>query len=198
MHRRPRALALLLVLLLVLGAACGGDDADDGAEPGDAPETTSSTAPPDEEEPVEEEPDEEEPASDGALPAACDLVDPAALPDGLAAVTPEADDDTAIDGLDYSQCTWESEDVLLVVAVIDGPARYEMHAENLPGEPLSGVGDEAITAPGISSETRGGSGGRTVSALVGDRTLVVALRLEGETTPDDVVPLATAAVDRMG
>lgn len=198
----PRPTAALVVLLLALGASCGGDDGTSDEDAGSsttvpaeaAPTTVSTEAPPTTA--TTGDPGSEE--ESGALPSACDLVDPTALPADLAAASPESDDGTSIDGLGYSQCTWESEETLLVVAVVDGPERYEMHVENLPGEPLDGVGDEAITAPGISSETRGASGGRTVSALVGDRTLVVALRLDGETTPADVLPFASAAVERLG
>lgn len=134
----------------------------------------------------------------GELPDACGLLEAAELEPVVGSVEPEAERDTSIDGLDYRQCTWESADTLLIVAVVDGSERFETHVANLGGEPVDGVGDEALVATGMSSETRGGTGGRTISARVGDRTVVVALRLPGETPTDAVLPLAQAVAGRVG
>jgi hypothetical protein len=197
---RNRTLAAGTLAAALLLAACGGDDG--GAEEGttappaetstSAEVETSTTA----EEPEDAEPDDGEEA--GAIPDACSLVEPAEVEALVGAAEPEGETETAIDGLEYSQCIWETDDAMLVVAVVEGEDRFAMHGENLPAEPLEGVGDEAITAPGVSSETRGATGGRTISALVDGNTLVVALRVPGETSIDLVAPIATTIAGRLG
>lgn len=194
---RTRTAALVAIALapLLLGA-CG--DEDDSA-------TTSTTAPadpaagdgPDADADGGADEDDGEAGAEGAVPDACTLVEPAEVEALVGDATGTEERDVALDGLEYSQCTWENEESMLIVAVVGGPERHEMHQDTLPGDPLEGVGDQAITAPGVSSETTGATGGRTISALVDDRTLVVALKVPGQTTVDLVAPIATTVADRL-
>lgn len=185
---RTRTAALVVVAFapLLLGA-CGDDD--------DSAATSPTTA----DDPAADDgtDDDGEAADGGSVPDACTLVEPAEVEALIGAATGEEERDVALDGLEFSQCTWETEESMLIVAVVDGPERHEMHQDTLPGEPLEGVGDQAITAPGVSSETTGATGGRTISALVGDLTLVVALKVPGETTVDLVAPIAATVADRV-
>jgi len=74
-----------------------------------------------------------------------------------------------------------------------------MHEERDRGEPVEKLGDRALVETGTSLEDFGGTGGRTVFVLDGDRTLVVALdrgRSE-EVTVDAVVELARSAHERL-
>lgn len=206
---RTRTLAVTLVAVASLLFAACGDDTDDGA--GDdvstdsAAVTDDTTAVADETIADDDETTDagtvDDEASDevaaGGVPDACSLVEPAEVEALIGAAEPVGETDTAIDGFAYSQCNWENDDGLFLVAVIEGAERYESHQDNLPGEPLAGVGDEALTAPGVSSETMGATGGRTISALVGGRTLVVALRVPGETTVELVQPIAATVADRL-
>lgn len=105
----------------------------------------------------------------------------------------------AIDGLSYSQCFWEDAEgnQMIGVGVVETTDRFDMHVGNMPSyEELPGLGDEAIAFPGVSSETRGATGGRTISISVDDRTVTVSLRLDGETPVDAVTPLAEAVLAR--
>lgn len=197
---RFRHTALAALVLAALLAGCGGDDAESDAGSGDTSSVDVTDAQ-DQEADAGDQTDETDDADAGdqtaaAIPDACGLVDAAELDALVPGAEPEADDGTAIDGLDYSQCTWETEETTLIVAVVEGSTRFEMHQDHLQGEPLDGVGEDALVAPGVSSETTGATGGRTVSALVDGNTLSVALRLTGQTTNEDVVPLATAVVER--
>lgn len=210
---RFRHTALAALVLAALLAGCGGDDADSDAGAGD----TSSVDVTDQDQEADDatgsgdgtgsddgtgsedeadEADEQGGETAAAIPDACTLVDDAELGALVPGAEPEPEEGTAIDGLDYSQCTWETEETTLIVAVVEGSTRFEMHQDHLQGEPLDGVGEDALVATGVSSETRGDTGGRTVSALVDGNTLSVALRLTGQTTNEDVVPLATAVVER--
>ncbi|MBK5222106.1 MAG: hypothetical protein JJE52_04370 [Acidimicrobiia bacterium] len=200
MPRRHQLSALIAMTILSIAmlVACGDDRSEQGAatptNDASAGSTSESTAQDDVDD--DTEPGDDTDPGDGELPDACSLLDPAELSPLVGDVEPEAESGTAIDMLDFSQCAWETDDTMVVVAVRDGPARYEMHRDNLPSEPVDGLGDEAVTMAGVSSETVGATGGRTVSALVGGRTVVVALRIEGQTTLDVVRPLAQAAIER--
>ena len=174
------------------GAADGdttdGDTADGDTADGDAPESDGDAAGP---------ADSDGGESAGAIPDACTLVDAADVEALVPGATPEAETSMSLDALEYSQCEWESGDALLIVNVVEGPNRFEMHRDHLRGEAIDGLGDDALVAEGISSETRGSTDGLTVSSLVDGNTLVVALKLDRDTTQDDVVPLATTAAERL-
>lgn len=201
-----------LILVLCLGAValtgCGDDDGSSPVADGST-ETTAVPAnldPPDEGDDDEDgddenAADESDDAAAGDLPDSCELLTAEEVEALIGSATPEGEDDVAIDGVAYSQCFWEDADgeELIGVGVVDTTARYDMHAENMPTqEDVAGLGDEAIAFPGISSETRGATGGRTISISVDGRTVVVSLRLLGETPVDTVVPLAEAVLSRMG
>ena len=201
---RTRTLATTVVAVAsLLLAACGGDDADDGAE--DVSTDTTAAVAADANDDTTDDgttdagtvDDETSDEAAAGVPDACSLVEPSEVEALIGAAEPVGETDTAIDGFAYSQCNWENDDGLFLVAVIEGPTRYESHQDNLAGEPLDGVGDEALTAPGVSSETMGATGGRTISALVDGTTLVVALKVPGETSIDLVQPIATTVADRL-
>jgi len=208
---RTTALALTAIALLVLGG-CGDDDGSaatdttsqdvatdaTNGDDSDAVDDTDGVDDADDADDTEGSEGSGDESADAEIPDACTLVEPAEVEELIGAAEPEGENDVAIDGLRYSQCSWENDDGLFIVAVVEGRDRYDLHTQNLPGEPLDGVGDEALTAPGVSSETKGATGGRTISALVGGRTLVVALRVEGQTTVEMVAPIATTIAGRLG
>lgn len=196
---RARAVVLgLAVTLAVPAAACGND-----GEPTAATGTTTTTAP--------TTATTATTASDGdatttaapagATPDPCTLVAAAEVEAvaGLGA-TAAAEDGESIDGLAFRQCVWEAEATssLVAVAVVEGADRYEQHAERGLGEPVDGLGDEALVEAGVSLETHGATGGRTVVVLDGDRTVSVAVKRQGETPVDEVVTLAASVLDRLG
>jgi hypothetical protein len=112
---------------------------------------------------------------------------------------PEAKTGRTLDAFALSQCVWEAGDAKVAVAVVGSAERYRMHEKRDLGEPVEGLGDAALVETGTSLEDRGGTGGRTVFVLDGDRTLVVALdrgRSE-EVTVDAVVELARSAHERL-
>jgi len=112
-----------------------------------------------------------------------------------------SDSGKALDGFRFEECTWESPaGGKITVGVVSSAARYTSIERALRGAPglerVDGVGDEAFTASGFSSEERGGTGGRTVYIRDGERTVLVALDPgEGETPPARVVGLAKDALD---
>ncbi len=134
-------------------------------------------------------------ADDVALPDACGLVDEADIEALIGPAGNELEVGETLDGLAFSQCVWENDTRQMVgVALTTSTARFASHLENLPGEPVEGLGFQAITVGGVSLETTGATGGRTISISDGDRTVVVALRLEGQTTLDAVRPLAESVL----
>ena len=88
----------------------------------------------------------------------------------------------------------------LAVEVYSSRFAYERLTGQLAGvgEPVAGLGDEAVALEGFSSQTLGSTCGRTVVALLGERTLQVALCL-GDTpvTIDQVVAVAQQAAGRL-
>lgn len=214
---RTLAVAPLAVVALALSAC--GDDSDDALD--SAPETVSADAPADD---GADEGDDESAddgadgspdangdgasadgsggATDGELPDACGLLEGAEVEALIGLATEDPEEGVAVDGVAYRQCAWRSvaDSSLVVVAVVEGTERHEMHREVMAsanGEPEEGIGERAFTSGGVSSETFGATGGRTISAVVDGRTLVVALKLQGETTLDVVAPLATTVAERL-
>lgn len=188
---RARSLALVPLAIAVLFLPACGDDGD-----GTSSDTTAA-APPGETTTSSESDETTASVESVAIPDACTLVEPSEVEALVGPAEQEAEIDVALDGLDYSQCTWEGDVGLFIVAVVEGPDRYETHTANLSGDPVDGIGDEAITAGGVSSETRGATGGRTISALVGGNTLVVALKVDGQTSLEMVAPIATTVAERL-
>lgn len=217
---RTLAVAPLAVVALALSAC--GDDSDDALDT--APETVSADAPADDgaDEGDDESADDgadgspdangdgasadgsggDDGATDGELPDACGLLEGAEVEALIGLATEDPEEGVAVDGVAYRQCAWRSvaDSSLVVVAVVEGTERHEMHREVMAsanGEPEEGIGERAFTSGGVSSETFGATGGRTISAVVDGRTLVVALKLQGETTLDLVAPLATTVAERL-
>lgn len=194
-----RLVAILLSMGVLFVAGCGDDDtsAADPSSPDPSIESTtadggdtgngdSSSA----EEAAGDEPTGED------LPDACGLVDQAEVEALIGPAAIENEAGQTLDGLDFNQCVWESDESgqLIGVALTSTTTRFESHLDNLPGDPVDGLGDDAITAGGVSLETTGATGGRTISMANGDRTVVVALRLDGQTTLDAVRPLAESVL----
>jgi hypothetical protein len=179
-----------------------GDDADgDGADPdvadtavgevdGAATSTTAGAAGDD----GDDEPD------GGGLPDACGLLDADEFEALIGPATAEADGGTTIDMLNFDECIFEADEGrgIVGVAITSSRSRYDMHVERLDGEAVDGLGDEAFMAVGMSLETKGATGGRTVSMLVDGRTVVVALRIEGDTPPEVARTLAESVLTRLG
>lgn len=189
---RNLVLVPLAAAALLLGA-CGDDDVD----------TSGTTVAPADDAATDDSSDgadgtDGSAGGSGEVPDACGLVEAAEVEALIGeAASPESEADVAIDGLAYSQCSWETADALFVVAVVEGTDRHEMHREIPNAEDVDGVGDRAITAGGVSSETMGATGGRTISAEVDGSTLVVALKVQGQTTVDLVAPIATTVAERL-
>jgi hypothetical protein len=127
---------------------------------------------------------------------ACSLLEDgevAARVGGAARAVPRTGD--TLDGFPLSQCEWKGPDGRVTVVVIASPKRFEMHADRGLGEPVRGLGDGALVEQGTSLESRGGTSGRTVFVLHGDRTLVVALDRgrQEEVATDEIVEVARSA-----
>ena len=190
--RRVRPWIPLFAAALLLVAACSDDRSDDpgGGDGADGATTTTS----------ESEPDEDAAPVFADLPHACELVEPDEVEALIGPADEEGIEGRALDGARYTQCFWDGHDgtTMIGVSIVDTRARYDMHASTLPEfEPLADLGDEALAAPGVSSETGGATGGRTVSIRVGDISVVVALRYEGVTPVEEVRPLAESVVSRL-
>lgn len=210
-----RALAIILCLGVFVAAACGGDD--DPASPDPSGESTTSTdaATPGETgdadaaddddadgDATADDDDAEGSSDDDAtadLPDACDLLDGADVEALIGPAVTESDSGQTLDGLAFSECVWSNETRQMVgVALTSTTTRFDSHVANIGGDPVDGLGDEAITMGGVSLETTGATGGRTISMAVGDRTVVVGLRVEGQTTVDMVRPLAESVLASLG
>jgi hypothetical protein len=169
-----RAILLTATLALAGAAGCGEDD-DGGSEPS-------------------------APARDAGIADACELVTRDEIEASVRRV-PESDrrSGDTLDGFALSQCVWEAGDRRLAVAVVESSARYRQHERRGRGEPVRELGDAALVETGTSLEDRGGTGGRTVFVLDGDRTLVVAFDHGGETrvSMGAVVDLARSAHARL-
>jgi hypothetical protein len=170
-----RAILLASGLALLGAAGCGEDDRKPGTERPDAGTGTT--------------------AAD-----ACELLTSDEVEARLGrAPAPEKKTGKTLDGFALSQCVWEEGDGRLAVAVVGSGERYRMHEQRDQGEPVEGLGDGALVETGTSLEDRGGTGGRTVFVVDGNRTLVVALD-EGrqkEVTVDAVVDVARSAHARL-
>jgi len=110
------------------------------------------------------------------------------------------------DATEGEGCSWVGPDVeegsssSLAVEVYATDLAYERLTGQLAGagEPVAALGEEAAVFEGYSSQTLGGTCGRTLVAVVDGRTLQVALCL-GETpvTTEQVVTIATQVIDRL-
>jgi hypothetical protein len=179
-----RSPVIVVVMVAALGS-CGSDDTVAQGRP------TTTEAP------------THEPGApaEAELPSACDLVEDAEVEALIGPAEPELIEGRAIDGVEYSQCFWDGEDgvTMVGVTVVDTRARYDLHVQSsMNPEPVDGLGDEALMAPGVSSETRGATGGRTVSMRFGEQTLMVSVRLDDQTLPENVLPLAELVAARFG
>jgi hypothetical protein len=187
---RVRCWIPLLVAAGLVVASCG-DDTTDQVGAGDPSERSTTTTSDVESEPGRVFAD---------LPHACALVEPAEVEALIGPADEDGIEGRALDGARYTQCFWDGHDgiTMIGVSVVATRARYDLHASTLPDfEPLDGLGDEALAAPGVSSETRGATGGRTVSIRIGEVSVVVALRYEDVTPVDEVRPLAESVVSRL-
>ena len=118
--------------------------------------------------------------------------------------TSEQESGTSVDGAGFTQCVWETEDhgPRVGVAVVEGRERYDQRVGfvedgEFDGEMVDDLGDGAVVIPGVSLETTGGTGGRTATVLVGDQTVAVAVKLDGETSVQDVVTTTESVLGRL-
>jgi hypothetical protein len=103
-------------------------------------------------------------------------------------------------------CSWVGPDVeegsepALAVEVFATDLAYERLTGQLAGdgEPVPALGEQAAVFEGYSSQTLGGTSGRTLVAVVDGRTLQVALRLgDAEVTTEQLVGLANQVIGRL-
>jgi hypothetical protein len=202
-HRsiRWRALVLATAVTVLLGAC--GDDSDevelgDPAEDADGGEGEDGAA--------EDGAAEDGAAEDGGgeLPDCSSLIPRDELQDLLGLTDLERTDEQAIDGLAFSECVWQTDDVALAgVAVVETSARYDQRVELaedeflMEPEMVDDLGDGAVVAVGVSLETFAATGGRTATVLTDGYTVEIALRLDPRTSTDDVVALAEIVLDRL-
>jgi hypothetical protein len=195
-HLRRLALVICLGALALSGC---GDDSVEEVEDGATSTTVAQTDPADETEDESDDGSDAEPDG-GGLPDACGLLDADEVEALIGPATAEADGGTTIDMLNFDECIFEADEGrgIVGVAITSSRSRYDMHVERLDGEAVDGLGDEAFMAVGMSLETKGATGGRTVSMLVDGRTVVVALRIEGDTPPEVARTLAESVLTRLG
>lgn len=195
MSIRPSAARRLVAVLLSVGvvvlAACGDDES---STPGtSAPNTSHESTT------TGEEAGDDQSANEVALPDSCGLLDQGEVEALIGPGVTKNEAGQTLDGLEFNQCVWEHDESgqLIGVVLTTTTTRYESHVDNLPVEAVEGLGDEAVTMGGVSLETTGATGGRTISIADGGRTVVVALRLDGQTTLDAVRPLAESVLARL-
>lgn len=195
-----RAVAVLVTLGLMLVAGCGDDDSSssDPASPDPSVEPTPADDDPADDHSADEAGQEH--AAGGELPDACGLLDQAEIEALIGPAVSEREEGQTLDGLNFSQCVWENDDSgqLVGMALTTTTTRFDSHVDNLSGDPVAGLGDDAVTMGGVSLETTGATGGRTISIAHGDRTVVVGLRIDGQTTVDMVRPLADSVLAALG
>ena len=176
-----RAILLAAAVALPVATGCGGDEDGDSSPPAKGEDTRAA-----------------EPRGPDA--DACELLTTDEIEARIPrAAAPDEKTGRTLDDFPLSQCAWEAGDSMVAVAVVGSSERYRMHKARGRGEPLDGLGDAALVETGTSLEDRGGSGGRTVFVLDGDRTLVVALDRgrQAEVTVDEVAELARSAHRRL-
>jgi hypothetical protein len=102
-----------------------------------------------------------------------------------------------------ASCLWSDELEERQLAVTVAGADYYEQVKDGYGEsliePVSGLGDEAFSADGFNYAAGGGTQGRSLFVLVGDRTLVVAYNPgEGSATTDQLTDPAREALASLG
>jgi hypothetical protein len=193
-RRSRRSGVAVLAIALALGGC--GDDSDE-VELGEPTEDTGAAG-------GDGDGDGDGGDEPAELPDACALVPRDELQDLLGPTEMERTDEEAIDGLAFSECVWQTDDVALAgVAVVETSARYDQRVELaedeflMEPEMIDDLGDGAVVAVGVSLETFAATGGRTATTVVDGYTVEIALRLDPRTSTDDVVSLAEIVLDRL-
>ncbi len=146
-------------------ASCGDDDGGEASQ-ASTPPAPAATAP--------------TTTGAGEVADACKLLTDAEVTQQLGnGAKRERKAGTSLDEHPFTQCRWTAGKKEIGVVVIATTARFETHSKLAGGSTVSGLGDAATVRRGTSLETRGGTGGRTVTVKDGGRTLVVALDLGG-------------------
>lgn len=102
-----------------------------------------------------------------------------------------------------ASCLWsDGTDENRLAVTVAGAGYYEQVKEGYGEEliePVDGVGDEAFSADGFNYAAGGGTQGRSLFVLVGDRTLVIALApRSGAATTTQLEELAGEALASLG
>jgi hypothetical protein len=205
-HRSRRSRLLrtsAAVIALALPVSACGDDGDDEVELGEAAEDVGDAGEPSDGGTGGGEADDGDSAP-GELPDCSALIPRDELGELLGLTEMQKTEEEAVDGLAFSECVWETDDVALAgVAVVESSARYDQRVELAEDEFLmepefvDGLGDGAVVAVGVSLETFAATGGRTATVLADGYSVEIALRLDPRTSTDDVVALAEIVLDRM-
>jgi hypothetical protein len=213
---RARWAAPWVAALLVVGGACGddGEEVQVGADPGTEEAATGDDAGNEEaatDDATSDETGTDEAATEdgggdsgGELPDACALIPRDELQELLGLTEMQRTDEEAIDGLAFSECVWQTDDVALAgVAVVETSARYDQRVELaedeflMEPEMIDDLGDGAVVAVGVSLESFAATGGRTATVLSDGYSVEIALRLDPSTSTDDVVALAETVLARL-
>jgi hypothetical protein len=125
--------------------------------------------------------------------AACALLDDAALDHLFPGDVPEPSGSSMGEG--FAECEWAAKGDGPLVLVSKLPAadfRNDYLKQLTVTAPVAGVGDRAVSFPGLVGIGRGSAGGGSVGFTSGDTAVIVAVRATGNPTRDAAQATALA------
>jgi hypothetical protein len=146
-----------VVLGLAAGACAKGDDADQSTKV--------------------------EPAGKTSQGDACGLLDDAALAKLFPDKVPDPSGTSL--GTGFAECEWSSNGSTVLVSTLPADDFRSDYIEQLTvSAPVKGLGDEAVSFPGLVGVGRGSADGGSVGFTSGDDAAIVAVRSTGDPTKD--------------
>jgi hypothetical protein len=139
-----------------------------------------------------------EPAGKTSQGDACGLLDDSALaklfPDGV------PDPSGTSFGTGFAECEWSGDGSMVLVSTLPADDFRSDYVEQLTvTAPVKGLGDQAVSFPGLVGIGRGSADGGSVGFTFGDDAAIVAVRSTGDPTKDaaEATTLAKAIVRQL-
>jgi len=129
---------------------------------------------------------------------ACGLLDDAALRKLFPDDVPEPSGTSL--GTGFAECEWSSDGSMVLVSTLPADDFRSDYAEQLTvSAPVKGLGDQAMSFPGLVGVGRGSADGGSVGFTSGDDAAIVAVRATGDPTKDaaEATTLAKAVAQEM-